>query len=291
MDLSSELFEGALLKKYRINFQHLELPKDQNSISAADLLLFQSETDTLRQPVSDETQEVHIRVIINGVRYFVDKKSLNVYTEGPHIFNVSRAIMEAINKGARGPIVFDVLVTCSSSHECNRPMPYGSDSNLMIPASVEFDSGHSNSSQEPRIVLVSKNPKDVSHSSSRKRRSASAESDNFCNTEGQVTCCLHPFNISFGRDLGLYNVHQPHNFSANYCKGHCHTLTTAGSADRNTFLEELRKNPNISIEPCCSGLEYKSLTILVQIFNPLTGRNNFMIDHLDQITVTKCTCA
>ena len=270
--------------------QHMELPKNRSMLSKADLLLHQLESDTLNQPVSDERQVVQIRAIIKNIRYFVDKKSLSVYGHGPQIFNVLRAMEVWVEEGRNDGMVLEVLVTCSSSPNCSNNLPHGHGGNLKPPAAVLFEYNPMNSSMVPHIVTLSKNPLDASHFSSRRKRSAENDSPRYCN-QNQITCCLHSFNISFVHDLGFHSIHLPTQFDANYCDGQCSSLEGLGSSERNRILDHLRGNPSISVEPCCSGIEYKPLSILMEVYDPKTRTNSFMIDHLDQVRVTRCTCA
>jgi len=269
---------------------NMVIPESNKLLSEATLLLHQSETDTLNQPVGDEGQVVEISAIINNVLYFVDKKTLSVYEHGPQIFDVMQAMQTWQAEEAQDSIVLEVLVTCSSSPNCSNQLAF--DGKLMTPAAVSFEYNSRNSSLIPRIVVVSKNEQEKKHWSARRKRSSTDEEDtpDYCN-DNQFTCCLHQFNISFEKDLGLKNILQPPYLIANYCNGYCATIEGVDTSERNRFLSYLRGNPSISVEPCCSGLEYDSLDVLMETYNPKSRSNVITTESLEQVTVTKCVCA
>ena len=287
-DTHAALFEGSVLSTYTIHMDNMVLPRSSRMLSEANLLLHQSETDTLNQPVADEGQTVQISAIINNVLYFVDKKTLNVYEHGPRIFNVMQAMQTWLDEGAQNPIVLEVLVTCFSSPNCSNRVTF--EGEQMAPATVSFECNSRNSSLIPRIVVVSKNEHEQDHLSSHSRRKRSADEFDYCNAN-QFTCCLHKFNISFIQDLGHKSITAPPYFIANFCNGHCATIEGAGTKERNRFLSYLRGNPSISVQPCCSGFEYERLPVLIRAYNPNTKSNYDIIKFLEQVIVTKCRCA
>lgn len=284
------VFEAGILNQYTIHM-HVDLPENLSVISKANLLLHQAQTDTINQPVLDSKQLIQIRAIINNVRYYVDKKSLSVYGHGPQLFNVLRAMELWVEGGKIGEVVLEVLVTCSSSPNCSSKTSHGSGDDLKLPAAVTFIHDSTNSSQLPRVIALSKNPLEAAntHWNTRKKRDT-PETEAYCQGE-DTTCCLHPLNISFAEDLDINVIQFPSYFTANYCDGFCHSLDGLGASDRTRLLQYLRDSPSISVEPCCSGIEYKPLEVLMRIFNPVTRMYQFKIDRLEQVIVTKCKCS
>ena len=285
------VFEGEILNQYTIHMRNMNLPENLSIISKAHLLLQQAHTDTINKPVLDGKQLVWIRAIINNTRYPVDKKILSVYSYGPQSFNVLQAMELWVDGGRTGEIIIEVLVICSSSPNCSSSSPHGGPGEMKLPAAVEFVYNDTQSSHKPRVITLSKSPlEDANTHSTRKKRQATSEPDQYCQ-ENDTTCCLHPLNISFVDDLGMNFIRHPASFTTNYCDGYCPVLAGLGNTERAQLLRFLVESPATSIEPCCTGIEYKPLQVLLHIYNPMRQAFELKVDRLDQVIVTRCRCS
>ena len=283
-DESKEIvFEAGILNQYTIHL-HFDLPENLSIISKASLLLHQLPVDTVSKPILDDEQLVQIRAIINNTRYFVDKKKLSVYGYGPQSFNALRAVEVWVEGGRVGEVTLEVLVTCSSSPNCSALV------GEQMPATVEFLYNATDTSQVPRVIILSRNPLEANfaHSNLRRKRRA-AGSEQYCHGE-ETTCCLHPLTINFERDLGIDFIHLPINFTTNYCEGFCPQLSSLG-VSRSNLLLELQGSTASSVAPCCTGVEYKPLHVLIQVYNRDRRVHEPRMDILEQVTVTKCKCS
>lgn len=283
--------EPGVLNQYTITL-NFSLAQNMSHISRADLTLYQEEVNTVENQVLDRHQLVQIRTVIGNVRYFVEKKSLDVFDHGPQSFDVKRAVELWLEEGVSGTVVLEVLVTCYSSANCSDIT-----SNGKRQPSIAFTQDHADPSKLPRLITISKNPLDVEAGLSRHKRSDDTETESsvttpeFC-TGNQTTCCLMPLTIHFERDLGFTFVKRPESFTANYCTGYCPEVSGIGlmTSQRYQLLSYLSSSPTSSIEPCCTGLEYRPLQILVSLYNPLKKVFETRVDRLDQVMVTKCRC-
>lgn len=279
--------EAGILNQYTISVE-FDLPKDMNQISRAKLMLYQDEANTLENPVLDRYQLVQIRTIIKNVRYFVEKKSVDVYGFGLLSFDVTRAAELWVQEGVQGNVILEVLVTCYSSPNCSRVSGDG------VPARVSFIQSDDDFRKMPRIITVFKNPleQDLNNEPHRHKRSDAVPQLEFC-AANQSTCCLQPLTINFKEDLGFNFISKPEYFNANFCDGYCPEMSGIGLANSQRFqiLQHLSASPTTSsIEPCCTGLEYRPLQILVSIYNQQSARWEQRLDRLDQVIVTKCRC-
>lgn len=282
-------FEGNILNQYTIHL-HMNLPENLSMIAKANLLLHQAETDTINNPVLDEKQLIQIRAIINNIRYFVDKKSLSVYGSGPQLFDVLRAMELWVEGGRTGELLLEVLVTCSSSPNCSSNTPYGGD--MKPPGAVAFEYNATHSSKVPRVITLSKNPLEAAniHFTRKKRQASPPERDQYCHGN-ETTCCLHPLNINFVEDLNIHFIRFPLNFTTNYCDGYCPMMAGLGNPSRAQLLRFLRESPATTVEPCCSGIEYMPLQVLMYLYNPEIRRFTLKIEILEQVIVTRCRCS
>lgn len=273
--------EEVILNQYTITLD-FSLPHNLSDISEANLILYQEEQSTIDHPVHDKYQLVQIRTVIDNIRYFVEKKVVDVSQHGLQSFNIKRAAELWIEGEVSGTALLEVLVTCYSSPNCSDV-----NSNGIVPAKVSFGANASDPSTTPRIITVSRNPLEVEETRV-KRHTSTRTQVQYC-VGNESLCCLHPLEINFTRDLGINFIKKPQSFQANFCNGFCPEESGTGLMTSQRY-ELLRYLPTRAIKPCCSGIEYKPLQILVSIFNPNTGRYEARLDVLDQVIVTKCRC-
>lgn len=272
-----------VLSLYKLKFD-FQLDDELTEITRADLLLFQLPASK-HDFVLDRTQYVEIKVVFEtlGLKTVVAAKNIDIKDRGFQAFDITPAVKLWIAREIRGEVVIEVSISCLSSFNCAEPNVYGEH-----PAAVDFLLDSESTEHLPRLVLVSKNPIEVSNQR-RFRRQATGNGVSFCNGN-QSTCCLKPLVIDFEEDLGIDFVFMPKNFPANYCEGVC-PLAPGGdlmTPEIFQFLTMLKSSPASSIEPCCAGNEYKPLIILM---DDLTRPGNFIIEELRQTTVTSCRCA
>lgn len=277
------VIEAGILNQYTISV-NFHLSHNLSDISRANLILYQAKSNTIDYAVLDRYQLVQIRTVIGNIRYFVEKKSVDVYDSGLQSFDITRAVELWVQEGVSGNVILEVLVTCYSSPNCTTPTSKG-----QLPAKVSFVQNTSDSTLVPRIITISKNPLE-SHSGNT-RRKRQAPNTGFCKVN-ESTCCLQPLVINFANDLGFDFISRPKSFRANFCEGLCPevTGTVLLTSRRFELLRLLNSGPTSSIEPCCTGIEYNPLQILVRVYNPMTRMYQTQLDRLDQVTVTKCKC-
>jgi hypothetical protein len=282
----SVLGQSRVLASYHIDLRNFSLPRELSEVTQADLLLFQK--PTLTGPdieVRDVEQFVEIRTILPaGERHVVEGKYLNLFDSGPKVFDIASAVKLWLARHVEGNITLEVVVNCFSSLDCA-----DSSRNGTAPAVLRFDQ---QSGKEPKLMILSKNPLEVRENARRRKRLAQQPAAKFCKTN-ETICCLKPLILHFVRDLGMDFIKQPEHFEANFCEGYCPELSgeDVETSTRFQFLRKLKNSPASSIEPCCSGSEYRSLDVLMQKFKHKLGRYVTVIERLQQVTVTKCKCA
>ena len=291
---SSILEQSGLLASYHINLENFQLSSELSEITQADLLVYQ--LTTLTGPdidIRDQEQFVEIRTVLEplGERHVVEGKYLNLFDSGYKVFDITPAVKLWLVKGIRGNIVLEVVVYCYSSPDCART------GNGKTPAVIRFDysMGDNESNEtEPKVVILSRNPLEVEENARRRKRQAlsNAQPTRFCRSNDSI-CCLKPLVINFRRDLRMDFVTQPEAFEANFCEGYCPELSGEDvmTSTRFQFLRKLKNSPASSIEPCCSGSEYRSLDILLSKYKHKLKRYVTVIERLQQVTVTSCKCA
>jgi hypothetical protein len=269
-----------VLNEYAITLD-FNLPHNLSDIAEANLLLYQlEELSTIDHPVGDRYQLVQIRTVIDNISYFVEKKVVEINNYGMKSFNIKHAAELWVEEGVSGNVVLQVFVTCYSSPNC-------SDSSEQ--AKVSFGQT-SDPSTAPRIITVSRNPLEAEHRIREKRHSSTLEPAlQYCE-RNESLCCLHPLEINFHTDLGLTFILEPRTYIANFCNGHCPEVTGTGLGTSQRFQLLRFLTPTRSIRPCCSGIEYRPLQILVTLYNPTTRRYDTRLDVLEQVIVTKCVC-
>lgn len=286
---SSVLGQSSVLTSYLINLKNFSLPDELAEVTQADLLLFQQ--PALTGPdieIRDIEQFVEIRTILPiGERHVVEGKYINLFDSGPKVFDISMAVKLWLARRVKGDVTLEVVVNCFSSLECAR-----SSSNGTAPAVVRFDQ---QSGREPKLMILSRNPLEVKENAKRRRKRQNplqTPPTNFCQPN-ETFCCLKPLILNFKEDLGMNFIIQPITFEANYCEGYCPELSgeDVGTSTRFQFLSDLENSPVSSIEPCCSGREYRSLDVLMNKYNVQLGRWVTVIERLQQVTVTKCKCS
>ena len=125
--------EAGILNQYTISV-NFNLPQNLSHISSANLLVYMEEANTIEDQVLDRHQLVQIRTIINKIRYFVEKKSVDVHSHaGMQLFDVKRAVELWVQEGVSGDVLLEVLVTCYSSPNCSKPAADGK-----LPARISF---------------------------------------------------------------------------------------------------------------------------------------------------------
>ena len=278
----SEAGEEVVLNEYTIAL-NFNLPHNLSDISEANLILYQEEQNTIDHPVQDEYQLVQIRTIINNIRYFVEKKVVDVSKHGLQSFNIKRAAELWVEEEVSGSVLLEVLVTCYSSPNCSDV-----NSNGIVPAKVSFGANVSDPSTVPRIITVSRNPLEVEEKARVKRHTTQSPIQ-YC-VGNESLCCLHSLEINFTRDLGITFITKPEVFQANFCNGFCPEIANTGLMTSQRFQLLRYSSPTRAIKPCCSGIEYKPLQILVTIYNPQTRKYESRLDVLEQVIVTKCRC-
>jgi len=270
-----------LLNSYFINF-NFSLSNNLSDVSRADLLLYQQDSVRPDTVVKDRKQYIEIRTILASLnqRFVVEGKYIDVFETGYQVFEITSAVKLWIAKGLDGPVTLEVNVFCYSSLNCSQ-----SEGGLK-PASVSFLSSPSDRDKAPRIITVSKNPLDVQHQQRQKRNTEQLTGVGTCRTN-QSTCCLQHLELSFRDDLGLDFIILPTTFTANYCEGVCPEvmggqLMTPRIFELFSRLPET--NPGSSVEPCCTGNQYKPLEILMQ------RDGEYVIEELSHVTVLSCRC-
>lgn len=270
-----------LLNSYAITF-NFSLPNNLADISRADLLLYQQDSVRPDTAVKDRRQYVEIRTVLESLnqRFVVEGKYIDIYETGYQVFEITSAVRLWIARHVDGPVTLEVNVYCYNSPNCSQP------EGVLQPASVTFLSSPAEQDKAPRIITVSKNPLDVEHQE-RQRRNAQETSGVGTCSANQSTCCLKHFQLSFREDLGLDFVLLPENFTANYCEGVCPELM-GGQLMTPRIFELFSRlpetNPGSSIEPCCTGNQYKPLEVLVR------RRGELFIEELSHVTVLSCRC-
>lgn len=286
--------KSSLLASYRINLLNFELPSELNEVTQADLLVYQLTTPTGPAiEVRDKEQFVEVRTLLEslGERHVVEGKYLNVFDSGYKVFDITPAVRLWLAKGIRGNVTLEVVVYCYSSSQCAREV------NGTTPAVIQFNhksSTNASSETEPKVVILSRNPLEVAERARRKRRQIHSitQPTKFCKAN-ETICCLKPLVLNFRRDLGMNFITQPDSFEANFCEGYCPELSGEDvmTSTRFQFLRKLSNSPASSIEPCCSGSEYRGLDVLLSKYKHELNRYVTVIERLQQVTVTKCRCA
>ena len=270
-----------LLHSYSITF-NFSLPSNLSDVSRADLLLYQQDSVRPDTIVKDRRQYVEIRTVLESLnqRFVVEGKYIDIYETGYQVFEITSAIRLWIARRIDGPVALEVNVYCYNSPNCSKP------EEEMLPASVRFLSSPDSHDKAPRIITVSKNPLDVEHQERQRRNADELTGVGTCNAN-QSTCCLKNFELSFHHDLGLTFVVLPENFTANYCEGVCPEIM-GGQLMTPRIFELFSRlpetNPGSSVEPCCTGNQYKPLDVLVR-----RGEELF-IEELSHVTVLSCRC-
>lgn len=270
-----------LLNSYIITF-NFSLPSNLADISRADLLLYQQDSVRPDTAVKDRRQYVEIRTVLESLnqKFVVEGKYIDIYETGYQVFEITSAVKLWIAKHVDGPVSLEVNVYCYSSPNCSES------EGALSPASVSFLSSPSEQYKAPRIITVSKNPLDVEHQERQRRNADEMTGVGTCSAN-QSTCCLKHFELNFREDLGLNFVLLPENFTANYCEGVCPEMM-GGQLMTPRIFELFSRlpetNPGSSVEPCCTGNQYKPLEILVR------RNGELFIEELSHVIVTSCRC-
>jgi hypothetical protein len=271
-----------LLHSYSIAF-NFSLPSTLTDVSRADLLLYQQNSVTPDTVVKDRRQYVEVRTVLESLsqKFIVEGKYIDIYETGYQVFEITSAVKLWIARHIEGPVTMEVNVYCYSSPNCSHP-----DGGDLSPASVSFFSSQAEQDKAPRIITVSKNPLDVQHQERRRRNADELTGVGQCSAN-QSTCCLKNFQLNFHDDLGLSFILLPENFTANYCEGVCPEIM-GGQLMTPRIFELFSRlpetNPGSSVEPCCTGNQYKPLEVLVRKDGEL------FIEELSHVTVLSCRC-
>ena len=270
-----------LLHSYAITF-NFTLPSNLADISRADLLLYQQDSVKPDTVIKDRRQYVEIRTVLDTLnqRFVVEGKYLDIYENGYQVFEITSAVKLWIARHMEGPVTLEVNVYCYSSPNCSHfdgPLP---------PATISFLTSPSLQDKAPRIITVSKNPLDVEHHERQRRNADELTGVGTCSVN-QSTCCLKNFVLNFHEDLGLTFILLPENFTANYCEGVCPSIM-GGQLMTPRIFELFSRlpetNPGSSVEPCCTGNQYKPLEVLVR------KDGDLYIEELSHVTVLSCRC-
>lgn len=285
-DEDAELEDDAILNQYTINI-NFHLSQSLSDISKANLVLHQEHTDINDKEVLDRYQLVEIRTIINNIRYFVEKRNVDVYSDGSQYFDITHAAELWVREQVSGNVEMEVVVSCDSSPDCNAEIT----SSGKPPAKVSFTQDTSNASQIPRIITISRNPLEAGESQ-RVKRDTGVVHPIYCNGTNESLCCLHPLVIDFSTDLGINFISKPKTFTSNFCGGYCPEVsgTSLMTPDRFQILRLLNTSPTRAVRPCCSGIEYQPLQVLVSLFNFTSFKYETHLDLLEQVKVSKCQC-
>lgn len=283
---SSVLGQSRVLASYHINLRNFSLPRDLSEVTQADLLLHQEPLIGVPENGDAVEQFVEIRTVLPvGERHIVEGKYLNLYDQGPKVFDISSAVKLWLAKRVEGNVTLEVVVSCFGSPNCAN-----SGTNGTRPHVIRFNQ---QTGKEPKVMILSKNPREVRENARRRRRQTQPQATKFCKAQNDTICCLKPLVLNFKRDLGMDFITQPESFEANFCEGYCPELSGEDvmTSTRFQFLRELKNSPASSIDPCCSGSEYRSLDVLMNKYKHKIGRYVTVIERLQQVTVTRCKCA
>ena len=278
------IVEPGILNQYIINID-FDLPENLTDISRANLLLYQIEANTLDDNVLDRYQLVQIRTVIDQVRYSVEQTTVDIFGHGLLSFDITLAVKQWILEGIVGNVALEVLVTCHNSLNCTKEV-----SNGKQPAKVSFIYNTTDTTKLPRIITISKNPLESGNTRRIRRDSPPEEPPlNYCD-RNESTCCLHQMEINFERDLSMPWIIRPKSFIANFCDGYC--IPAMGLGDEPRSRELLRQIASASsVDPCCTGIKYKSLQIVTKIWNSSLKNFKTSTDILQQVSVTECQCS
>lgn len=290
-----DVITPVILNQYIINV-NFSLPRDLSKISRAHLLLYQEPTDNLNQDASLEVDQlVQIRTVINKVRHYIETKAIRVQNSGFHAFDITRAaeLWVEDQEEVAGDTVLEVLVTCETSPNCSE----GARNNNTV-ARVTFTHNTSDPNKMPRIITLSRNPREVASEEGRNRRKRQLEvslddlegEPEYCSTNESI-CCLHKLEIDLAQ-LGFGNyITRPRKFKANFCRGFCPRAGGLRVASNRTELLRHLSIPAALVNPCCTGVEYRELEVLVATRDPSTGKYRNKMDVIDNVRVVKCGCA
>lgn len=225
-------------------------------------------------------QYIELRCVHDGgTKTVVGSTYTNTYDSGFKVFDIISAMNDWKEEDSNGPLRMELAVYCIESASCASG---GSDQSK--PEPVKFFNHTESHKHNPRIVVKSKNPLETPESSRSRRQSGSGVS--FC-VSGQTTCCLNPLIIHFANDLDMGFITEPVDFEANYCDGVC-PITPGGELMTPTlfsYLSQLTGTPAASVEPCCAGVEYSDLTVMVEV-----AEGMILIDTLSQVKADSCRC-
>lgn len=271
--------EDLVLNEYTITM-NFDLQRNLSDIYTATLVMHQEKANTLDYEVPEKYQSVEIQTIIDNVRYFVGKKDVDVYESGLQSFDITRAAHLWLQEPVLGSVKMEVTVLCSS---CGNSQS----SNMDSIAKVSFVN-------DSRIITVSRSPlesRDPVQLRTKRQAPPSHIPDEYC-SDNESTCCLQPLDINFKDDLGIDFITRPKTFRANFCNGYCPevTGTELSTSQRFQILRHLDSSPTRAIRPCCAGIEYRNLEVIVSLFNFATEEYETSIDLLEQVAVTKCRC-
>ena len=271
--------EDIVLNEYTITV-NFDLQRNLSDISTATLVMYQEKANTLDYEVPEKYQSVEIQTIIDNVRYFVGKKDVDVYESGLQSFDVTRAADLWVQEQVSGNVKMEVTVLCSS---CSNSQSSNTDSI----AKVSFVN-------DSRIITVSRNPleyQDPVQLRTKREAPPSHIPDEYC-SDNESMCCLQPLDINFKEDLGIDFITRPKIFRANFCNGYCpeYTGTELSTSRRFQILQNLDSSPTRAIRPCCAGIEYRNLEVIVSLYNHDIQDYETSIDLLEQVAVTKCRC-
>lgn len=191
-------------------------------------------------------------------------------TKGYISFNVTKAALRWIEQRLT-KISLTLTIKCISSLQCD----------LRPENQVRFSTSSKNLKLPHLVIENYVKPKDAnSQPTQQKRRRRNTSSRyNFCSNSSQ-NCCLKELTVNFQKDLGWNFVKLPKEIYVNYCDGLC----PLGTNSTPTHFE-LLAGIHSSNYPCCSGITYEPVTMLVD-----NGNGTADVLELPKMTVTSCQC-
>ena len=209
---------------------------------------------------------------INSPGQVIAAKLVDMCSSSGYIsFNVTKAAVRWVEQRLH-IVELNLTIKCMGSSQCD----------LSPEHQVRFSTS-SESMEVPHLVI--KTYAHVTSSQSiiekpRKKRS-STHMYNFCPNTTQ-TCCLRRLKVNFTRDLNWTFIIAPQSMYINYCEGLC-LLGTGAIPPQIEVVNGIHSNS--SFNPCCSGAEYETKTLLV-----VRDIDNYSLVQFPKMTVKSCRC-
>ena len=208
----------------------------------------------------------------NSLGQVITAKLVDMCSPSGYIsFNVTKAAIRWIEQRLN-IVELNLTIKCMGSSQCDlspeHQVRFSTNSKIMqVPHLVIKTYAHVTSSQSGIIEK-------------RKKRS-STPTYNFCPNTTQ-TCCLRRLKVNFTRDLNWTFIIAPQSMYINYCEGLC-LLGTGSIPPQIEVVNGIHSNS--SFNPCCSGAEYETQTLLVA-----HDIANFSLVEFPKMTAKSCRC-